>query len=1234
MSLRTDKVQLEIIIKGDKTRQELSQLETKSKQLARELKRLPEGSDEFIRKSAELKTVKNRMDELRNSIGLTGMTVRELAQRKKELGLILRNIDPRTPKYKELRAELDKVNVRMKELNGQAASTGFSLNKLAGGFNKYFSMFAAFAASALGMVLSMRKMVDEFSKFDAALKNLSALTGLTGQQLDWLGEQAKILSTSIIEGNIRITSSADEILDAYTKVGSKMPELLSDQEALNEVTKQALILAQAGNIDLDVSVTALTNTMNQFNATAEEAGRYINAIAAGAKYGAADIDYVGTAIVKFGAAANALNIEVTESIALIEVLGKAGLSAEEAGTGLKTFLLQSAKAADEFNVEVVGLEAVLNNLAAANLSAAEMQKLFGNRGYVVAQSLVNNLPVYDDLIGKIDGTNTAYEMAAINSDTHAAKMEQARNKAKLLSIELGQKLAPVMIFSTNAARKFLITLMNLPKIIKENRFLVLALGTALIVYYQAQIKATGAAIAQYLWGQKSIVQIFRNIIAQAALTKSTIMHTAATQGCSIATAALRVAMNALKAAMATNPIGLIAVAAATAVAVIWSLAQKTEELSESQKKLQDEIRSSIEPLQKQQVEFNELIHKIKMVNEGTETRKKLIEELNQKYPKFLENLDKENLNNAELEQLLKKVNAHYREKIRLVAMEKIAQDKMRQAVDYRILIDDPVFGFQAKLDQAAMAAGASKITYQGETSWVFSGIGDEAAVRNFNNALNMLEQAEAEYDKLVQGYADVIEKSNELKNMLDFDDDESSGSSSIASSTEKETKKLITQYQHLEEQLKKLNELFILQSDLGLYSSAAETAKRIENIKAEMNYIELRRKAFEMMAEGHDPMDFTKLVLDDMSYNSAKLKSYSDLYKKQAELDKKRYDDYLKMLDDMLKNEKIKYSERKDALMKAHEDEMLTEEDFQIRLLALKKQYWEKASDLANEITHKIGLQTTSIIETYQHSQFTREMTRIKTKYNEEYLMLERLYERKAISEDEFNARKISLEKKFNEEQRKLKIEQAKREADVKNMNILMQSAESVFKITSQIAEYIAEKDYVGAALAGVQLGLVIAGTVVQIDAVNAARDAAIAEFATGRYPLMGKSGKVHNVSYGGEPKTGFVSTPTHFIAGEAGPEMIIDYPTLRNISMNRPELLSMIYQMRVNEHASGSYPQFTQPDSSAATGINNQLLMDIYASLRQIEKNTANTYSFKDLYDKLLEIEKQYDQINDNYRG
>ena len=126
-------------------------------------------------------------------------------------------------------------------------------------------------------------MIEKSDEFGKSVASLSALTGLVGKELQWLSKQAKEVSKSGTDAGIAITSSAKDIVDAYTLMGSSKPELLKNKEALDQVTQSALILAEAAGMEATEAVESLANTMNQFGAPASEASRYINVLAAGSK---------------------------------------------------------------------------------------------------------------------------------------------------------------------------------------------------------------------------------------------------------------------------------------------------------------------------------------------------------------------------------------------------------------------------------------------------------------------------------------------------------------------------------------------------------------------------------------------------------------------------------------------------------------------------------------------------------------------------------------------------------------------------------------------------------------------------------------------------------------------------------------------------------------------------------------------------------------------------------------
>lgn len=90
-----------------------------------------------------------------------------------------------------------------------------------------------------------------------------------------------------------------------------------------------------------------------------------------------------------------------------------------------------------------------------------------------------------------------------------------------------------------------------------------------------------------------------------------------------------------------------------------------------------------------------------------------------------------------------------------------------------------------------------------------------------------------------------------------------------------------------------------------------------------------------------------------------------------------------------------------------------------------------------------------------------------------------------------------------------------------------------------------------------------------------------VTQWARGKYPVVGEDdGHRYMASWTGDARTGIYSTPS--LIAEKGPEMVIDYPTLKNIRMNSPRLIDSIMQMRVPQRAVGKYPT-TEP--GAITG-------------------------------------------------
>ncbi|HAJ4117667.1 TPA: phage tail tape measure protein [Escherichia coli] len=262
-------------------------------------------------------------------------------------------------------------------------------------------------AGFAGAGLSLGAIITTTREYGQALSDLSAITGATGAQLKTLDEAAQEMGRST-------EYSASQAVEALKLMASAKPELLQTADGLTAATKSALTLAQAAGSTLPDATRTLALSLNQFGAGAQEADRYINVLAAGAKFGASEIADTAAAIKNGGVAAAQAGVGFETLNAAIQVLAEREIKGGEAGTALRNVILALEKGTDKtLKPSVVGLSGALENLSKKNLSTAQAVKLFGVENINAASVLVDNRSKLDALTQALTGTQTAHEQAAI-----------------------------------------------------------------------------------------------------------------------------------------------------------------------------------------------------------------------------------------------------------------------------------------------------------------------------------------------------------------------------------------------------------------------------------------------------------------------------------------------------------------------------------------------------------------------------------------------------------------------------------------------------------------------------------------------------------------------------------------------------------------------------------------------------------------------------------------------------
>lgn len=611
----------------------------KSQKLSKELAVKKKVMADYERK------VKDTDRVLRN---LSGATYNELqavqTQVRKELKNAVRGTDQYTRALEQQRNVSRQLAIVQRDMRSEVGSQASIWSRSANFFNTYMGIIASGIAVITGVSMAFRALRDERNKLEDKAANLKALTGLDQSDVDWLTNEAKKLSTSVTEDGIRIRESASEIVDAFTLVGSAKPELLGNKDALKAVTEQTLILATAAKMDLKAAVDGVTMAMNQYGASADQASRYTNVLAAGSKMGSANVQSQTAAVIKAGVAAAGANIPFENLIGTIQTLAEKGIKDEIAGTGLKKFFLVLQTGAKDTNPAVVGLEKALENLNKKQLSSTEIKKLFGEEGYNVAKVLIDETEQVKYFTQAVTDSNIAVEQAAINSQTAEAKRAQAKNEMSLIGIELMEKLNPAITSAINLTVGWTKKVVELASWMSKNSGLIITV-TATLAAYTLTVKVST------LWQMRSNDAIKQNIVWLKLKAVWMKVATAGKYAMAAATALFtgnihraNVATKALFRTLSINPFVALAVGIAAVCAGLYIYIKNSKDAKDKSKLLYDVTTKASKSINDERIELNLLVAVAKNEKISKDERLKAIKRLNEIAPTYLGNLTLENIN--------------------------------------------------------------------------------------------------------------------------------------------------------------------------------------------------------------------------------------------------------------------------------------------------------------------------------------------------------------------------------------------------------------------------------------------------------------------------------------------------------------------------------------------------------------------------------------------------------------
>jgi TP901 family phage tail tape measure protein len=407
--------------------------------------------EERLQNELNNKALKQEALERLGLVGAYQKLSKERSDAARKLRDLIASESASTEEIKKAQKEFETLNNKVR--SADAAVGDFTKNvgryPLGGFVNGIKNLISAFGVTGgiTAFATIMKSAYDEVKKFEQGVADLSAITGASGKDLDYLRNSAIELGKSVKGGAIAV-------IEAYKLIGSAKPELLDDVKALNAVTEATLTLAKAAGMEMPEAATALTDAMNQFNAPAEQAGVFVDALANGAKYGAAEIPQVTEALLKFGAVARSSNVNIKESTALIELLAENGIKGADAGTALRNVLLkisapdalprEAQKAMKDLGISFellkdksVPIQQKFEALKPLLADNGKLLKAFGFENVVAAQNIIEHTDRLKVLTSKMGEFGTAQEQADIRMNTLQGDTDKMSSTYDSLVLSIG-----------------------------------------------------------------------------------------------------------------------------------------------------------------------------------------------------------------------------------------------------------------------------------------------------------------------------------------------------------------------------------------------------------------------------------------------------------------------------------------------------------------------------------------------------------------------------------------------------------------------------------------------------------------------------------------------------------------------------------------------------------------------------------------------------------------------------
>lgn len=530
----------------------------------------------------------------------------------------LKDMERGTEEFRQMTKKAKELKTQLESVRAEGAAQESWINRLADKFNRMQTLAFSLIASLTGLTITMRKSTQDFLDMDSAMANVTKYTGQTMeevkemnrsfQKMDTRTSREELNGLAAAAGRLGITSEAaiKDFVDGSDKIRVALGDDLGEN-AVDQIEKLAQMFGEDKTRGLRGAMLATGSAVNELAQNSSASAAYMVDFTAqlsgvAIQAGITQSEMLGLASAldqnqqEAATSATVFSQLITKmfqeparfaKIAGLEVKEFSRIMKEDANTGLIKFL-ESMRSKGGFD---------------AMAPLFQEMKLDGTRAVGVLSSVASHLDQVRQAQALAfqayeDGTSVINEFN-VQNNTEQAQLDKAKKKFHELSVELGERLLPLMRYVVTTSTLLVKAIYNLTTFIIKYRaeiaYLIVSV-TLLTAVYKA------STIASYAWYVKEYTLMLlhksHNILIKARIALIGTLRVAVallTGNITKAAAALKV----MRAASLTNPYTAL-------LAVVLSLGYGIYKLYSYIKSSSEEAKRNAEAVKRMKDSYNDI----------------------------------------------------------------------------------------------------------------------------------------------------------------------------------------------------------------------------------------------------------------------------------------------------------------------------------------------------------------------------------------------------------------------------------------------------------------------------------------------------------------------------------------------------------------------------------------------------------------------------------------------------